>query len=75
MEGIFIEIDKSYFSEDKNIIVGVVYRPHGNCTGFIEAMSDIIQNVKSENKKCYLTGDYNLDLFKLDLHKPTAEFF
>ena len=34
----------------------------------------IFEKVTSERKKCYIMGDFNIDLLKDDSHKPTHEY-
>ena len=66
-ESIFIEIKKSQFAFDKNIIVGVMYRPpNTDMKGLNEIIKDLLENIKKENKVCYLMGDYNIDLLNIE---------
>ena len=59
LETLFIEIQQP----SGNIIVGVIYRrPKTNIKLFFEKLKPIITIVSSENKKCYLTGDFNINL-------------
>ena len=74
VESLFVEIDKTRFNEDKNVVAGVVYRPHGNCKGFLDYMRKLLHTLRSENKNYYIEGDFNIDLFKRDVHNPTSEF-
>ena len=73
-EGIFIEMDGSNFSENKDIIVACIYRPHGNCQRFNDHMDSTLAKLCLRNKLCYFMGDFNLDLLKHTLHRPTADF-
>ena len=75
MESVFIEIEKSVFHSNANIIMGVVYRmPDSSVDMFNERLADILNSVHKENKLFYLLGDLNIDLFKHDVHRPTSEF-
>ena len=75
IESMFIVFDKSVFQSDKNIVVGLIYRPPDtNVNMFIESMNTVLSNIKSEGKVCYLMGDYNLNLLNADSHKPTQDF-
>ena len=57
-ESIFIEIEKSQFALDKNIIIGVKYRPpNTDIKEFNEIMQTLLENTKTKNKVCYLMGD------------------
>ena len=59
-ENIFIEIiNKS----DKNLIIGVVYRPPNNLIDpFFDKLDESLHKITQENKPVYLMGDYNIDL-------------
>ena len=49
----------------KNIIVGVIYRPpNSKIDLFEDKMHEILGKIDRENKKCYLMGDFNIDLLK-----------
>ena len=71
----FIEIDKEQIGKDKNVIVGVIYRPpHTDIKIFNEYVSELLDKHRSENKCVASLGDYNLSLLNLDCHGPTQEF-
>ena len=74
IESVFIEIEKSLIGESKNVVIGSIYRPHSDCESFIKSMEKIFNTLKLENKTCYFLGDFNFDLFKHELHKPTSDF-
>ena len=75
MESVFIEIEKSVFHSNANIIMGVVYRmPDSSVDMFNERLADILNSVQKENKLFYLLGDLNIDLFKHDVHRPNSKF-
>ena len=62
-ESVFIEI---FTTIGKNIIVGVIYRPPNNKFEIFEnAMNELLNKIDSENKICYLMGDFNIDLLQL----------
>ena len=74
-ECIFIEIDKEIFKKDKNIIIGVIYRPpNSDLNAFNTSMSLLLSELIQENKHCYIMGDYNINLLNYENHQPTAEF-
>ena len=74
-ETLFIEIDKDVFGHDNNIIVGVLYRPPDtDMTRFNDFINDLTSTIKTESKSCYILGDYNINLLKIDQHGPTQEF-
>ena len=53
------------------LIVGVVYRPR-NTLDFIDSVHDIFEKIS--HYPCYIMGDFNLDLLKHELHRPTEKF-
>ena len=64
MESKFIEIDKEVINQKRNVIIGVTYPPpNGNVEQFPLQLSGILNQIKSENKMCYLLGDYDINLF------------
>jgi len=59
MESLFIEI----FNKSSNIIVGMIYkRPKSNNQLFFDKLNEITTVLASENKRCYITGDFNINL-------------
>ena len=56
-----------------NFIVGVVYRPpNSNISDYNDSIHDILEKVS--NYPCYIMGDFNLDLLKHELRRPTENF-
>ena len=75
MESKFVEIDKRCISADRNVILGVLYRPpNSDVVQFTSLINGVLQKIKMENKKCFLLGDYNINLFNAEKHHPTSEF-
>ena len=75
IESVFIEIDKTQLGKDKNVIIGVVYRPpNGDIDLFNTYMSELLSKIKSERKYVSCLGDYNISLLNYDTHGPTQEF-
>ena len=69
----FIEITMDSVQLSKNIIIGVVYRPPGtDLQQFTEVFDNTLSNIKSEQKRCYLLGDWNLNLLSYDCHVHTT---
>ena len=61
-ESCFIEINRS---NDKNIIIGSIYRYHHHSIHeFNNHLEDVIKKFSSENKLIYLAGDFNIDILK-----------
>ena len=66
-ESVFIEIDKQIINRNRNIIIGVIYRPPGgNLQNFIESMNTVLNGLRNENKVCYLLGDFNIHLLNYE---------
>ena len=69
VECVFVKINY----RDYKLIVGVVYRPpNSNIVDFNDSMHDILEKIA--HHPCYIMGDFNLDLLKHELHRPTERF-
>ena len=70
-ESLFIES----VMHDHKIIIGVIYKPpESNTDIFVAHFSDLMGIISKERKQCILTGDFNLDLIKVDTHNQTKDF-
>ena len=73
MESIFIEIMAESLNVSKNVIIGVVYRPPGtDLKQFSDILSNMLNDIRSEHKMCYLLGDWNINLLNYDSHTLTT---
>ena len=73
LESYFVEVINSSGS---NSIVGTIYR-HPCMDPAIfnnEYLNSLIEKLGKDNKKKYITGDFNLDLLKTGNHSPTFDF-
>ena len=76
----YANIIESLFDEiciprHKNIVIGAIYRPPSeNTLEFIEKVNEIISGVTKDNRHCYITGEFNMDLLKHESHSVTAQF-
>lgn len=71
IEAQFIEINMPA----KNMLIGIIYRPPNDTyKQFEDRLSAILRKINQENKKCYLMGDFNIDLLKLDLNDNSNSF-
>ena len=71
IESQFIELT----TKPKNTLVGIIYRPpNSKIDQFIECLTEMLQKLDLQNKKCYLMGDFNLDLLKIDENQYTKDF-
>ena len=69
-ESCFIEVE----CKTKNIVAGVVYRSHTSIDNFTSDIEPIFKKLNSERKHLYVMGDFNIDLLKADIHRPTHEY-
>ena len=75
IESLYIEIDKEQFGKDKNIVVGVIYRPPDtDIKEFNKIMSESLLSLHAERKLVYLMGDFNINLLNADKHANTQDF-
>ena len=57
------------------MILDVIYRPpNSDFDVFISQLSGLLNTIRKDNKSCYLLGHYDINLFNVDKHQPTAEF-
>ena len=72
LESLFIEI---VLPGQKNVIIGVVYRPpSSNTLEFVSSLNNILNNFEMNNKECFVMGDFNIDLLKYDTDNLCHEF-
>ena len=75
IETYFVEI---YMKSNKNIIVGIVYRPNteplADIDLFINSITDIIQNLNSSHKQFVIMGDFNINLLNYNTNRNTTHF-
>ena len=71
-ESLFVEINRS---NEKNVIVGIVYRPpDSKLNEFLCDFDLLVEKISKENKLVFLMGDWNLNLIRHHCHKATSEF-
>ena len=71
IDSLFIEIIQT---DQRNVIIGVIYKPPNfNSNEFIDSLCTTLSKVESEQKDCYLLGDYNFDLLKHSTHGDTEK--
>jgi hypothetical protein len=70
-ESCFIEIENV---NKKNVAIGVVYRAHTPIDNFVADIDPLFKKLNAENKHIYVMGDFNIDLLKVDSHRPTHEY-
>ena len=71
-ESIFVKV---YIQRNVSIIVGCVYRPPGlDVNNFNTSIDRVLTKLDRSKSKCYIVGDYNLNLLNYDNHKATGNF-
>ena len=74
METIFVEMSKDDIGMDKNVVIGLVYRPpNRNVELFNEKVVRILDDLNKENKYVYIMGDFNINLLD-SKHEATSQF-
>ena len=74
---LFIEISKNSIKSDKNVIVGICYRPPQVCAQkFIQELHFLLDRLHKMNKVVYLLGDFNINTFRSEagLNKIANDF-
>ena len=75
LECVFIEVNTRTMTQNKKIIVGIVYPPPStNITTFTEHVLNIIDYLQVENKQCYIMGDFNINLTNYGSHTETQDY-
>ena len=71
IESQFIELT----TKSKNLLVGIVCSPpKSKLDQFNECLAELLQKIDLQNKKCYLMGDFSLDLLKINENKYAKNF-
>ena len=75
IESVYIEIGKDQQHSNRDIVIGVIYRPpNRDIVSFNDKLCITLDRIKRENKLCYLFGDFNINLLNHDSHIHTGEF-
>ena len=75
IESLFIEVLVQNDLNNKNTIIGVLYRPPDTDINlFVALITDMLAVIKTERKTCYIMGDFNINLINASNHIPTSEF-
>ena len=71
-ESTFIEIK----NKNKSLVIGTIYRhPKADDSFLNEFLHPTLHKLGKMKKKVMISGDFNFDLIKYDVHKPTNEFY
>ena len=61
-ETVFVELDKTIFKVNRNIIIGEIYNPPSSkLKCFNTQLEKLLNAIKKENKYAFLMGDYNVN--------------
>ena len=61
-------------ANERNLFVGVIYRPpKQSLQEVINGLDLLITRISEEKTKCYIMGDWNIDLMKHQSHDKTGE--
>ena len=75
IEMIFIELLKQESGLDRDVLIGIVYRPpNQSIENFTKLVFERINSLKNENKILYVMGDFNINILNHDDHLPTSDF-
>ena len=68
-------MDRNNWGENCNKIIGIIYRhPNNKDIDFNMALSNLLQNIRKENKQIIIAGDFNYDLLSYTKTKRINEF-
>ena len=70
-EAFFVKVNRP---KERNLFVSVIYRPpKQSLQEVINDLDLLITRISEENKKCYIMGDWNINLMKHQSHDKTGE--
>ena len=68
----FVEVERKKF----DTLIGVTYKPpKTNIETYSNCFSDILDKLENSYKKCFVAGDFNIDLLKCETNAETNSFF
>ena len=71
IECLFVEI----LSQKTKTLIGCIYRPPDrSIDDFTDSIQDTLIQLNHGSNQCILTGDFNIDLLKIDSHLPTSRY-
>jgi len=70
-ESLFIQINQP----GRDALVGIIYKPPDvNLDEYNVAFDNLLKQLSNETKPCFILGDFNINLLKHNMHKPTENF-
>jgi len=71
-ESIFVQVSTT---QDHSLLIGSIYRPpNTDPVKFNIDLDNLLVDISTINKSCYLCGDFNMNLLNIDSHQCTNEF-
>ena len=68
----FVEVERKKLKSP----AGVTYKPpKTNVETYSNCLSEILDKLENSNKKCFVAGDFNIDLLKCETNTETNSFF
>ena len=72
-EDMWIEVETK---NKKNTVFGVIYRhPKHNLNEFRDKFAQALEKITNENKKMYISGDYNINLLNVEKSAPIRFYY
>src|ERR1700733_8196192 len=72
----FEQLFAKIFLADSTYLVGVIYRPPGkSLPDFNNEFENLLNNSIKKGQEAIITGDFNIDLLKINDHKETNRFY
>ena len=68
----FVEVERKKLKS----LVGVTYNPpKTNVKTYLNCLSEILDKLENSNKKCFVAGDFNIDLLKCEFKYAVHTFY
>ena len=75
LEALFVEISKEDSGLQKDLILGIVYRPpNQDINLFNECLTNVLSKLRTERKLIQIMGDFNVNILNVNEHLPSSEF-
>lgn len=69
---LFVEIEKMNIKT----LIGVTYKPpKTSIDSYLSCFSTLLDKIGNNARNCFIAGDYNIDLLKVDNNEETSSFF
>jgi hypothetical protein len=62
-------------TDKASVLIGALYRPpNKDLKPFITKLETLLNKIDQKNNKCYIAGDYNINLLNNESHPDTGQF-